>query len=153
MMQMRTGLLARNGMTRIFRDDGSHVPVTVLHLDAVQVVAARTQEKDGYTAVQLGWGQGQGEERSKPNKGISRQGEGRAEGEARRVPRGARRAAGAGGDAVGGAFRGWPESRCLRHHQGQGFCGIDEAPEFLRKLEASHGVSISHRSHGSTGNR
>ena len=54
---MRTGLLAKKlGMTRLFKDDGTHVPVTVLHLDQVQVVAARTQEKDGYTAVQLGSG-------------------------------------------------------------------------------------------------
>ena len=54
---MRTGLLAKKlGMTRIFRDDGTHVPVTVLHLDGLQVVAQRTAEKDGYDAVQLGWG-------------------------------------------------------------------------------------------------
>jgi hypothetical protein len=52
---MRTGLIARKlGMTRLFKEDGTHVPVTVLHLDAVQVVDARTQERDGYTAVQLG---------------------------------------------------------------------------------------------------
>ena len=52
---MRTGLIARKlGMTRLFKEDGSHVPVTVLHLDAVQVVEARTQERDGYTAVALG---------------------------------------------------------------------------------------------------
>ena len=52
---MRTGLIARKlGMTRLFKEDGSHVPVTVLHLDEVAVVDARTQERDGYTAVQLG---------------------------------------------------------------------------------------------------
>ena len=56
MGQMRTGLLTKKlGMTRIFRDDGTHVPVTVLHVDQLQVVAARTTEKDGYNAVQLGW--------------------------------------------------------------------------------------------------
>jgi large subunit ribosomal protein L3 len=72
MMQMRTGLLAKKlGMTRIFRDDGSHVPVTVLHLDEVQVVAARTQEKDGYTAVQLGWGKAKVKNVSKPRKSMS----------------------------------------------------------------------------------
>jgi len=54
---MRTGLLAKKlGMTRIFRDDGTHVPVTVLHLDQVRVTGTRTQEKDGYSAVQLGYG-------------------------------------------------------------------------------------------------
>ena len=67
---MRTGLLAKKvGMTRIFRDDGTHVPVTVLHLDNVQVVAARTEEKNGYTAVQLGWGQAKVKNVSKPNRG------------------------------------------------------------------------------------
>src|SRR6266853_1638994 len=54
---MRTGLIAQKiGMTRIFNDDGNHVPVTVLKVDNCQVVAVRTQEKDGYTAVQLGVG-------------------------------------------------------------------------------------------------
>jgi len=66
----RTGLLAKKlGMTRLFKDDGTHVPVTVLHLDNVQVVAAKTQEKDGYTAVQLGWGTAKVKNVSKPNKG------------------------------------------------------------------------------------
>ena len=54
---MRTGLMAKKlGMTRLFKDDGTHVPVTVLQLDRLQVVAARTEERDGYTAVQLGLG-------------------------------------------------------------------------------------------------
>src|SRR6185437_3471482 len=51
---MRTGLIAQKiGMTRVFNDEGNHVPVTVLKVDNCQVVAVRTQEKDGYTAVQL----------------------------------------------------------------------------------------------------
>ena len=55
--QQRTGLIARKvGMTRLFDQDGSHVPVTVLHVDNVQVVAQRTDDKDGYAAVQLGIG-------------------------------------------------------------------------------------------------
>ena len=54
---MRTGVIAKKlGMSRIFRDDGRQVPVTVLQLDALKVVAKRTMEKDGYTAVQLGAG-------------------------------------------------------------------------------------------------
>ena len=52
---MRTGVIAQKvGMTRVFAEDGGHVPVTVLQLDNCQVVAVRTQEKDGYVAVQLG---------------------------------------------------------------------------------------------------
>src|SRR6476646_5381290 len=70
MAQKRTGLLAKKlGMTRIFRDDGTHVPVTVLHLDALQVVAQRTTEKDGYDAVQLGWGRAKVKNVSQPNRG------------------------------------------------------------------------------------
>src|SRR5580692_4552249 len=67
---MRTGLLAKKlGMTRLFKDDGTHVPVTVLHVDSVQVVAARTEATDGYAAVQLGWGTAKVKNVSKPNKG------------------------------------------------------------------------------------
>ena len=54
---MRSGLVAQKvGMTRLFTPEGNHVPVTVLRVDGVQVVAQRTKEKDGYTAVQLGIG-------------------------------------------------------------------------------------------------
>ena len=54
---MRTGLIAKKiGMTRVFKDDGTMVPVSVLHIDNCQVTAIRTTEKDGYTAVQLGAG-------------------------------------------------------------------------------------------------
>ncbi|MBX6376236.1 MAG: 50S ribosomal protein L3, partial [Acetobacteraceae bacterium] len=66
----RTGLIARKlGMTRLFNEDGSTVPVTVLHVDDVRVVAARTAEKDGYTAVQLGIGHAKPKNVSKPMKG------------------------------------------------------------------------------------
>ena len=54
---MRTGVIAKKlGMTRLFQDDGRHVPVTVLALEGVQVVSVREQDRDGYTAVQLGAG-------------------------------------------------------------------------------------------------
>ena len=67
---LRTGLLAKKlGMTRIFKDDGTHVPVTVLHLDQVQVVAARTEEKNGYTAVQIGYGKAKVKNVTKPQRG------------------------------------------------------------------------------------
>src|SRR4051794_7171393 len=67
---MRTGLVAKKlGMSRLFRDDGTHVPVTVLHVDQVQVVAARTEEREGYAAVQLGCGRAKVKNVSKPNRG------------------------------------------------------------------------------------
>jgi len=70
MTKQRTGLLAKKlGMTRIFRDDGTHVPVTVLQVSELQVVAAKTQEKDGYTAVQLGLGKAKVKNVTQPNRG------------------------------------------------------------------------------------
>jgi large subunit ribosomal protein L3 len=150
---MRTGLLAKKlGMTRLFRDDGSHVPVTVLHLDQVQVVAARTQEKDGYSAVQLGWGRAKVKNVSKPNKGHfaaakvepkAKLAEFRVDAEALLVPGATLSAAhfvvGQRVDVVGTT-------------KGKSFAGGMKRWNF-RGLEASHGVSVSHRSLGSTGNR
>src|SRR6516225_12357621 len=67
---MRTGLLAQKlGMTRIFTDDGNHIPVSVLKIDNCQVVAVRTREKDGYTAVQLGVGAAKVKRVTKPQRG------------------------------------------------------------------------------------
>src|SRR5690606_31031656 len=69
MTPMRTGLIAQKlGMTRVFREDGSHVPVTVLKVDACQVVAVRTEEKDGYTALQLGAGAAKPNRVTKPER-------------------------------------------------------------------------------------
>jgi large subunit ribosomal protein L3 len=150
---MRTGLLARKlGMTRLFRDDGTHVPVTVLHLDSVQVVAVRTKEKDGYTALQLGWGKAKVKNVTKPNRGHFA----RAKVEPKQklvefrvsddavLPVGATLSAnhfviGQRVDVTGIS-------------KGKGFAGAMKRWNF-GGLEASHGVSISHRSHGSTGNR
>src|SRR5882672_4631979 len=67
---MRTGLIAQKlGMSRVFRDDGSHVPVTVLKVDHCQVVAQRTQEKDGYVALQLGVGSRKVKRTTQPMRG------------------------------------------------------------------------------------
>src|SRR3982751_5658286 len=67
---MRTGLIARKlGMSRIFTDEGNHVAVTVLHIDSCQVIAQRTQERDGYTALQLGVGAAKVKNVTKPQRG------------------------------------------------------------------------------------
>ena len=67
---MRTGLIAHKlGMTRLFTEDGNHVPVTLLTVDNCQVVAVRTAETDGYTAVQLGVGAAKVKNVSKPQRG------------------------------------------------------------------------------------
>ncbi len=67
---MRTGVIAKKvGMTRLFQEDGRHVPVTVLSLDNLQVVARRESDRDGYTAVQLGAGSAKAKNLSKPQRG------------------------------------------------------------------------------------
>ena len=67
---MRTGVIAKKeGMTRIFDEDGKHVPVTVLRIDNCQVVAVRSEEKDGYVAVQLGAGAAKTKRTSKAQRG------------------------------------------------------------------------------------
>ena len=150
---MRTGLLAKKlGMSRLFKDDGTHVPVTVLHLDQVQVVAARTQEVDGYTAVQLGWGKAKVKNVTQPNKGHYAKAkvepkmklvEFRVSPEAMLEPGATLSAAhvvvGQKVDVCGTS-------------KGKGFAGGMKRWNFSG-LEASHGVSVSHRSLGSTGNR
>jgi large subunit ribosomal protein L3 len=150
---MRTGVLAKKlGMTRIFRDDGTHVPVTLLHLDNVQVVTARTGERDGYTAVQLGWGKAKVKNVTKPNRGHfakakvepkAKLAEFRVDADAVLEPGAVLSAAhfvvGQRVDVTGTT-------------KGKGFAGVMKRWNF-GGLEASHGVSISHRSHGSTGNR
>ena len=150
---MRTGLLAKKlGMTRIFKDDGSHVPVTVLHLDNVQVIATRTVEKDGYTAVQLGYGTAKVKNVSKPNKGHYAAA--KVEPKARlvefRVAADAVLEPGAGISAA--HFVVGQDVDVCGITKGKGFAGGMKRWNFSG-LEASHGVSISHRSLGSTGNR
>jgi len=150
---MRTGLIAKKlGMTRLFRDDGTHVPVTVLHLDQVQVVDNRTQERDGYTAVQLGWGRAKVKNVSQPNKGHyarvkvepkKKLVEFRVDANALLEP----------GQTLSAAhFLVGQKVDVCGISKGKGFAGGMKRWNFAG-LEASHGVSISHRSHGSTGNR
>lgn len=150
---MRTGLIVQKlGMSRVFDEDGVHVPVTILKLDNVKVVAHKTQERDGYTAVQLSSGIAKVKNVSKPLRGHYAKAKvepGRKLVEFRvsetNLPEiGAEIAAthflpGQFIDVVGTTI-------------GKGFAGVMKRWNF-RGLEASHGVSVSHRSHGSTGQR
>jgi large subunit ribosomal protein L3 len=150
---VRTGLLAKKlGMTRIFKDDGTHVPVTVLHLDQVQVVAARTQEKDGYTAVQLGYGRAKVKNVTQPQRGHFAKNkvepkaklvEFRVDADAVLEP---------GSTLSAAHFLVGQKVDVCGTSKGKGFAGGMKRWNFAG-LEASHGVSISHRSLGSTGNR
>src|SRR5579871_1114905 len=150
---LRTGLLAKKlGMTRIFKDDGTHVPVTVLHLDRVQVVAARTHEKDGYTAVQIGWGNARVKNVTKPNRGHFAKA--KVEPKQKLVEfRVAPDALLEPGVTLSAAhFSAGQKVDVCGTTKGKGFAGGMKRWNFAG-LEASHGVSISHRSLGSTGNR
>jgi large subunit ribosomal protein L3 len=150
---LRTGLLAKKlGMTRLFKDDGTHVPVTVLLLDSLQVVAARTEEKDGYTAVQLGWGRAKVKNVSQPNRGhfAKAKVEPKAKLVEFRVDADALLEPGATLSAA--HFLAGQRVDVTGTSKGKGFAGAMKRWNF-RGLEASHGVSVSHRSHGSTGNR
>jgi large subunit ribosomal protein L3 len=150
---MRTGLIVKKlGMTRLFRDDGTHVPVTVLHLDQVQVVDARTVERDGYTALQLGYGRAKVKNVSGPNKGHyarckiepkSKLVEFRVDADAMVEP---------GATFSAAHFVVGQKVDVCGTSKGKGFAGAMKRWNFSG-LEASHGVSISHRSPGSTGNR
>jgi large subunit ribosomal protein L3 len=150
---MRTGLIARKlGMTRIFNGDGNHVPVTVLKIDNCQVVAVRSREKDGYTALQLGAGQAKVRNVSKPQRGHFAKA--RVEPKARlaefRVSEDAVLAVGA--EITAAHFVPGQRVDVTGTSIGKGFAGAMKRHNF-GGLGASHGVSISHRSHGSTGQR
>jgi large subunit ribosomal protein L3 len=148
---MRSGVIAKKvGMTRLFMEDGKQIPVTVLQLDGLQVVAQRTAEKDGYTAVQLGAGSAKAKRTSQAMRGVFS-------------------AANVAPKRKLAEFRVDPENlievgeEITANHYfegqfvdvsgtsiGKGFAGAMKRHNF-GGLRASHGVSISHRSHGSTG--
>jgi len=150
---MRSGVIAQKvGMTRVFTEAGEHVPVTVLKLDGCQVVAQRTKEKNGYTAVQLGIGRAKVKNVSKAERARfaaasvepkMKLAEFRVN-EEELLPIGAEITA---DHFVVGQF-----VDVTGTSTGKGFAGPMKRWGF-GGLRASHGVSISHRSHGSTGGR
>jgi large subunit ribosomal protein L3 len=150
---MRTGLIARKlGMTRDFTDEGTHVPVTVLLVDNCQVVAVRTADRDGYTAVQLGVGTAKTKNVSKPQRGHFSKA--KVEPKARlaefRVSEDALLEVGA--EITAAHFLPGQFVDVVGTSIGKGFAGAMKRHNFSG-LRASHGVSVSHRSHGSTGQR
>ncbi|GAN86691.1 50S ribosomal protein L3 [Komagataeibacter intermedius] len=150
---MRTGLIAKKlGMTRLFKEDGTHVPVTVLQVDDLQVVDVRTTERDGYTAVQLGSGKAKVKNVSKPNRGhfAKAKVEPKKKLAEFRVADDAVLDVGASLSAT--HFVVGQKVDVTGTSKGKGFAGAMKRWNFAG-LEATHGVSISHRSHGSTGNR
>jgi len=150
---MRTGLIAQKlGMTRAFNEEGAHVPVTVLKVDKCEVVAVRTAERDGYTAVQLGVGKAKPRNTTKAQRGHFA----KAKVEPKRKLAEFRVTADAlleiGSELTANHFLQGQFVDVTGTTIGKGFAGSMKRWNF-RGLRATHGVSISHRSHGSTGNR
>jgi large subunit ribosomal protein L3 len=150
---MRTGLIAQKlGMTRHFTEQGNHVPVTVLKVDNCQVVAVRTTEKDGYTAVQLGVGKAKVKNVTKPMRGHYA----KAKLEPKRklvefrVEKDGLLEVGA--EISVEHFLPGQFVDVVGTTKGRGFSGVMRRHNF-GGLRATHGVSVSHRSHGSTGQR
>ena len=151
---MRTGVIAKKvGMTRLFQEDGRHVPVTVLALEECQVVSHRTAERDGYFALQVGSGTAKQKNVNKPQRehfakaevGLKMKvAEFRLESEEGFLPVGATISA--------EHFVAGQKVDITGHTQGKGFQGAMKRWGF-GGMRATHGVSISHRAHGSTGQR
>lgn len=148
---MRTGMIARKiGMTRLLTEKGEHIPVTVLKLDNCRVTAIKTKEKDGYTAVQVGAGFKKSKNVTKPLRGhfakakveaAVKLAEFRVSEDALLSP----------GDELSiDHFVAGQYVDVTGTTIGKGFAGVMKRHNF-GGLRASHGVSVSHRSHGSTG--
>ena len=148
---MRSGVIAKKlGMTRLFMADGKQVPVTVLQLDSLQVVAQRTADKDGYTAVQLGAGVAKAKRTTAAQRGHFAK--------ANVAPK--RKIAefrvtpdcliGVGEEITADHYFAGQFVDVAGTSSGKGFQGAMKRHNF-GGLRASHGVSVSHRSHGSTG--
>ena len=150
---MRTGVIAKKmGMTRLFQADGRHVPVTVLQLEDVQVVGRREADRDGYTAVALGAGKAKAKNVNKPQRAIF----GKAEVEPKAKVVEFRVAEDAlldiGATITADHFVAGQMVDIQGVTQGKGFAGGMKRWGF-GGLRATHGVSVSHRSLGSTGQR
>ena len=150
---MRTGLIAQKlGMTRQFTETGDHVPVTVLKVDNCQVVAVRTAEKDGYTAVQIGVGKAKVKNIGQGLRGHYAKAkiEPKAKLVEFRVTPDAVLEVGA--EILAAHFVPGQFVDVVGTTKGRGFTGAMRRWNF-GGLRATHGVSVSHRSHGSTGQR
>jgi len=150
---MRSGVIAQKvGMTRLFDEQGEHVPVTVLKIDGCQVVAQRTLDRDGYIAVQLGAGRAKVKNVTKPLRGHFA----KARVEPKRYVAEFRVSEDAlldvGDELSADHFVTGQFVDVTGTSIGKGFAGSMKRHNF-RGLRATHGVSISHRSHGSTGQR
>ncbi len=150
---MRTGLVATKvGMTRVFTAEGNHVPVTVLKVDGLQVVGQRTKEKDGYVALQLGLGTRKAKRTSRPLKGQYAKVKIEPKRKVVEFRVDEKGLIDVGAELAASHFVAGQKVDVTGTTIGKGFAGVMKRWNFAG-LEATHGVSVSHRSHGSTGQR
>ena len=151
MTMLRSGVIAKKlGMTRLFMEDGRQVPVTVLQLDNLQVVAQRTSERDGYTAVQLGAGTAKVKRVSAPMRGHFAAANVAPKRKLVEFRVDAENLLLVGEEIIADHYFAGQFVDVTGTSIGKGFAGAMKRHNF-GGLRASHGVSISHRSHGSTG--
>ena len=148
---MRSGIIAKKvGMTRLFMEDGKQIPVTVLQMENLQVVAQRSHDQHGYTAVQLGAGSAKAKNTSKAMRGhfaVAKVEPKRKVAEFRVAPE---NMLDVGSELTAEHYVEGQFVDVSGTSIGKGFAGAMKRHNF-GGLRASHGVSISHRSHGSTG--
>ncbi|WP_102106765.1 50S ribosomal protein L3 [Oceaniglobus roseus] len=148
---LRSGVIAKKvGMTRLFLEDGKQVPVTVLQLDSLQVVAQRTVERDGYTAVQLGAGTAKAKRTTKAMRGHFALAKVEPKRKIAEFRVAAENMIDVGEEITANHYFEGQFVDVAGTSIGKGFAGAMKRHNF-GGLRASHGVSISHRSHGSTG--
>ena len=150
---MRTGVIAKKlGMARFFDEAGAHVPVTVLSLEGCQVVAQRTKDKDGYVALQLGAGAKKPKNTSKAMRGHFAKGEVEPKHKLVEFRVSEDNLIDVGAEITADHFVPGQKIDVTATTVGKGFAGAMKRWNF-GGLRATHGVSVSHRSHGSTGQR
>jgi large subunit ribosomal protein L3 len=148
---LRSGVIAKKlGMTRLFMEDGRQIPVTVLQLDKLQVVAQRTAEKDGYSAVQLGAGTAKAKRVSAPMRGHFAKSSVEPKRKLAEFRVDPENLLNVGEEIIADHYFEGQFVDVTGTSIGKGFAGAMKRHNF-GGLRASHGVSISHRSHGSTG--
>ncbi|MDA0900813.1 MAG: 50S ribosomal protein L3 [Proteobacteria bacterium] len=148
---LRSGVIAKKlGMTRLFMEDGRQIPVTVLQLDGLQVVAQRTADKDGYTAIQLGAGAAKAKRVSAPMRGHFAAAKVEPKRKLAEFRVDSENLVAVGEEITADHYFEGQFVDVSGTSTGKGFAGAMKRHNFSG-LRASHGVSISHRSHGSTG--
>lgn len=150
---MRSGVIAQKvGMTRVYNDAGEHVPVTVLRMENCQVVAQRTHEKNGYTAVQLGVGLAKVKNTSKAMRGHFAAASVEPKSQLAEFRVTEDNMLDIGAEITAEHFVAGQKVDVTGTSVGKGFQGVMKRHNFGGG-RATHGNSVSHRSHGSTGQR